>query len=72
MNLWCVYNKPKDYPDKVVARRWVLSASGEPEATDDLVIENRLESVRRKLLEKNLFPLPRHDNDDACIVESWI
>lgn len=66
MNVWTVYNSPKDYPGKFVARRWELTTP-----TDDVIVADTLDEVRERL-PLGLYPLDRHPGDDPVIVETWL
>lgn len=71
LNMFTIYRRPKDYPDKFVVRRWVI-AGGEPKPDDlPLAVVASLEEARR-VLPPGLHCLGRGDNDDPCIVESWV
>lgn len=70
LTIWTIYEKPKDFPNSLVARRWKISAGGK-KATDCIIIGQTLEEVRN-LLPYGLTIVPRETNDDPCIVESWI
>lgn len=71
LSIWTVYDHPKDFPDKYVARRWeILPTGGVP--TDDMVTASDLETLRNHFRDAGLYPLPREDGDDGVIVETWI
>lgn len=69
LELWLVYDHPPDFPNSFVARKWLISA-GVDTKTGDIVIGSTLESVRDQI-PHGLYSYPRHETDDACIVESW-
>lgn len=69
LSIWAVYERPLDYPEKFVARRWV--ATPQPSATNDVLLADDLDSLR-KLLPPGLEQMPRQQGDDPVIVESWI
>lgn len=65
--MYVVYEKPTDYPDFFVVRRWTgLSANkiifSVSETLDDA----------RQTLPRGLFRLDRFNTDDPCIVETWL
>lgn len=66
VELWVVYKHPDDYPDKFVARKWVLD-----KPTDDIKIGNTLEEVRT-LLPHGLTHINRAFLDDIVIAEIWL
>lgn len=67
LSLWTVYDHPKDYPDNVVARRFVYS-----KRTEDLIIFSSLEEARLYFQNCHLFCLTRSPSDDPVIVETWL
>lgn len=75
MSTWTVYWNPRDYPEKFVARRFViLRRSEEPQPTTEFFVADTLEAIREKLweIDPNLSCLPRWENDEAQIVEVWL
>ena len=69
LNIWTVYEHPKDYPNNYVVRRW----SGD-KPTDDVDVFLSLQHARDYIK----FHTPadvcigRSPNDDPCILECWI
>lgn len=70
MTLWVVYDSPTDCPGKYVARMFVV-AGGESRATAYVLHGPTLDAVRG-LLPPGLYRLPRHDDDEPHIVETWL
>jgi len=70
--MWTVYRHPADYPGKIVARKFEIQRRGATIATDDVLIEDTLEQVRRKLAQRGLTPLTRSPGDEPQIVETWL
>jgi hypothetical protein len=70
LDVWTVYKNPVDYPDKYVARRFLV-ASGGMKATREMFVEDSLAQVRA-LLPANYTYLARDPKDDPHIVETWI
>jgi hypothetical protein len=70
--MWTVYDHPRDYPDKFVARRFDVDATGaKPSAS--IIIAPDLETLRNILeFQLHLTPLPREACDEPQIVETWI
>jgi hypothetical protein len=68
---WTVYRHPSDYPDKFVARKWLVTTTPEPIATNDMFVADSLDEVR-KLLPPGLHCLPRIEHDHPAIVEVWL
>ncbi len=71
LDMWTVYDHPTDYPDHYVARKWLIKSTvAEPEPTDEILLETDLAALRMKL-PPWLYCLPRQDQDDPCIIETW-
>ena len=72
LSIWTIYRKPSDYPDKFVARRFVI-AGGENCATDDVLTADRqtdlFTAVRERLAAEGIkgFWMPRQPGDDPVI-----
>lgn len=66
LELWTIYRYPKDYPDKFVARKFILD-----KPTEERLIGDTLEEVR-SLLPKGLIRFDRSPNDILSIVETWM
>jgi len=64
--IWVIYDKPTDYPDVLVARKWLLD-----QPTNEVITAATLDDLREKL-PPGLAQLSRHPSDDPKIVESWI
>lgn len=66
-SLWTVYERPSDFPNSFVARRFTLAGP-----TDDLIIGPTLDALRQRLAACGLYMIPRSPDDDPVIVESWL
>lgn len=64
--LWTIYKHPSDYPDKYVARKFILD-----KPTSEILIGDTLEEIR-KMLPLGLTRFDRNPEDDPVIVETWI
>jgi hypothetical protein len=64
--IYVIYEYPIDYPDKYIARKFILD-----KPTGECFIANSLEEIREKL-PKGLTCFDRDPTDDKCIVESWL
>jgi len=64
--IWTVYERPADFPEQFVARKWLNERP-----TSDIVQANSLAEVR-SLIPAGLFRIPRSFGDDHTIVESWL
>jgi len=72
LSMWTLYDRPRDYPQHYVARRFEV-ASGHiyPRPTNDMFTADSLEELRM-LLPPGLVCLGRNPSDDPNIVETWI
>lgn len=70
LEMWTVYDHPKDHPDMFVARKWCCDGPTML-ATDDMFVAPTLEELRR-LLPVGLYRLRRQLGDDPKIVETWL
>ena len=72
LTMWTVYENQNDYPDKFVARRFEVDASG-PVPTASVIICDDLDQLRDMLFsELHLTCLARDPNDEPQIVETWL
>ena len=64
-----IYNNPKDYKGYFVARIWELD-----KPTDTLMLKKSLSKIREDIKAHlpNMVRLPKAQNDDKAIVETWI
>lgn len=69
--MWTVYEKPKDFPEHFIARRWEVRRSG-PTPTPDVIVCDGIDELRWRLEILGLHRLPRHRGDEPQIVETWI
>ena len=70
--MWTVYDHPKDYPDKFVARRFDVDASG-PRPSASVIIMDDLDDLRDILAyDMHLTCLSRSPEDEPQIVETWL
>ena len=66
LNLWTIYDRPKDFPDSYVARRFEYDTP-----TMD-VIKGTLPRLRQSFRRCGLTCLTRSPGDDTVIVETWL
>lgn len=71
VSIWTVYDKPLDYPEQFVARRFEVFA-GLARPTDDVITSLYLERIRMDMQARGLYRLDRNPNDEPCIVECWL
>lgn len=70
LEMFVIYNSPRDYPGKFVLRRWIIEA-GISRPDDSAIIANALETVRAAV-PLGMYRLERDPQDEPQIVESWI
>jgi hypothetical protein len=71
VSIWSVYERPDDFPHSFIARRFELYA-GDVDATNDVIASHDLGLLRRRLTKVGLHSIPRFEDDDPKIIESWI
>lgn len=71
VNAFVIYDRPIDYPQTYVVRRWVL-AGGECVPTDDHWLAPTLEVARGYVPSSATVHLPRTEGDMPAIVETWV
>lgn len=67
LDMWTIYDKPKDYPDVFVARRFILD-----QATKDMFIGRTLDEIRQPFQLAGFACMKRAETDDPVIVETWL
>jgi len=71
LEMWVIYDHPKDYPNSFIARRWLVDDKGE-RFTGDIINANSLEKLRIVLINIGKTCINRDPNDDPVIVETWL
>lgn len=71
MIMYVIYVNPRDFPGKVVVRRWGIEADG-PAAEDEPMLVTDSIDQAREALPPGLFNVRRSPNDDPVIAEVWI
>lgn len=67
LDIWTVYDSPKDLRGWFVARRFTLDGP-----TPDVITTRTVDEVRDVMRRMGLTCIPRSPEDDPVIVESWI
>ncbi len=70
LSMWVIYDRPRDMPKQVVARRHEIRGPLHG-PTSDYVTGDTVESVRG-LLPPGLHRMPRAPCDEPQIVEVWL
>jgi hypothetical protein len=72
MNFWVIYDHPRDFPDKFVARRhYIVRGDPEPRASEEYITADSLDEIRQRV-PQGLACLARYAEDDPNIVEVWL
>jgi hypothetical protein len=72
LNVWTIYDHPKDFPDTYVARRFEVGKGRElPIVTNDTV-QGELQIVRESFRRCGLTCFTRNEQDEPQIIESWL
>jgi hypothetical protein len=69
VEIWTVYDHPRDYPNKIVARKFLNDRP-----TEEKIIGDTVEEVRKQLISRYPY-LTRFEPDtmdDIAILETWI
>lgn len=70
MDMWAIYDRPSDYPDGFIARRWIIGA-GVATPTSDILLASDVDALRVIFRAEGRIVFV-DGRDDPCIVESWI
>ena len=71
LSMWTVYDHPADHPEGFIARRFEVG-KGQTTATTDTVSASSIIELRAMFDICGMFRLPRHDEDEPPIVETWL
>lgn len=69
--VWTIYEHPKDYPDRFVARLFTVTPEAGAQPTKYHLLADSLEEIRN-LLPPGLVRIERDLADEPQIVERWI
>ena len=70
LSMWVIYEKPRDYPQSFVVRRWRVVAE-RVIATQEFSVHDTLEQAREGV-PVWCARIDRDPEDDPVIVESWL
>jgi hypothetical protein len=70
LSIWTIYDRPKDFPEGFIARRFEV-AGGETVTTRD-TLNGALNDIRLAFERAGLVNICRQEGDEPQIVESWI
>lgn len=71
LSMWTIYDRPADFPNDYVARRWEIRGKAWGPTADHIVCDD-LWLLRDQLQELGLTQMPRMEEDEAHIVETWL
>jgi hypothetical protein len=73
LEVWVVYDSPKDFPGKVVVRKWLAGADFYAPTAEHQVFPD-VEAARAwiRSTKAGLARLPRHPHDEAVVLETWL
>lgn len=71
LTIWTIYNKPKDFPEDIVAREWLIQNGSAIAMTHCLKFKS-LDETSLFFDEAGYFFIKRHESDDPCIVGVWM
>jgi hypothetical protein len=71
LEMWTIYDHPRDMPEKYVARLHVIDKGGS-RPTDKVIVADNLDAIREIMESHGLTRLKRYDDDDPVIVEVWL
>lgn len=72
---YVIYERPKDFPDKFVVRKWSIVDGEEkaiPMADKNLFVTADTLEEARGFVPKDRYRIPRAQEDEPQIVETWI
>lgn len=75
LEMFVVFDKPTDYPNSAVVRRFSISiVTGSSPDPDPFVVADNLDEARKELnrKRKGLHCMPRNVSDESQIVETWL
>jgi hypothetical protein len=71
LQIWTVFDHPRDYPDCFVARLSEIGKGG-IRVTPRIMTSLDLEAIRSRLERLGLTCLPRQPGDEPHIIEVWL
>lgn len=71
LQMWTIYDHPRDVPNAYVARMHVVEA-GATHPADVAMISNDVEKIREFMKRLGKIKLMRDPRDDPVILETWI
>jgi len=70
--MWVIYERPSDFPDAWVVRKWRTGPGGRLEVALTCNTFDSLERARAEGVPAGTVRIHRGPNDDPVIVETWL
>lgn len=70
LDIWTIYDHPKDFPDGYVVRLWHVGPDGLERSTEAYGRATLEEA--RAMVPEGLYRMPAETADDEAILESWL
>lgn len=70
LTVFAVYDRPRDYPNRVVVRAWLCA--DQPIPCEPAELFASLDAAREFLARRGLQNIGRMPDDDSKIVECWV
>lgn len=71
LEMWTVYDHPRDYPQGYIARKFVADANG-ARPTPEVITSPTLALIRESMMRMGRVCLTRDPQDDPNIIETWL
>jgi hypothetical protein len=71
LEIFVIYERPRDYPEHFVMRRWAVSSDKKIQATDYFRLADSLDEAR-SYVPAHCIRVERDPKDEPQVVESWI
>jgi hypothetical protein len=71
LEMFVIYERPRDFPEGYVMRRWVIGEGGDSSATDEMATAPTLAEIR-VFVPSYCVRLERDPKDEPQIVEVWL
>lgn len=69
--MYVIYDRPRDYPDKIVIRKWIIGPELKPLPTRFITLHDTVDAAREALAPLRLYRQERDPADDPVIVDVW-
>lgn len=69
---YVLQEKPSDYPDKYVLRKWAIVAPGQLQKLGIQMVEADVNVIHQQMQEAGLVWVGRHPDDDPVILRTYM